>query len=87
MLIVVAFHPLGDDEILPQAADIATEVRRIEIVDDGVANSRIHKIDFSGFLQFIPEVPAERPQAENDKRLLQYSPSESIVYTIYRNLS
>jgi hypothetical protein len=33
-LIVVPFHPLGDDKILPQAAHITPQIRRIEIVDD-----------------------------------------------------
>ena len=48
LLIVVLFHPLGDDKIFPQTAYVATQVRRIKIVDDGVANARIPKKDFSG---------------------------------------
>jgi len=34
-LIVVSFHPLGDDEILPQTAHVIPQVRRIEVVDNG----------------------------------------------------
>jgi hypothetical protein len=48
-LIVVPFDPLGDDKILPQTAHITPQIRRIEIVDDGIAHSGIHKIDFARF--------------------------------------
>ena len=34
-LIAVPFHLLGDDEILPQTAHVTSQVRYIEVVDDG----------------------------------------------------
>ena len=39
LLIVVPFHPLGDDEILPQTAQVTPQFRCIEVVDGRVARS------------------------------------------------
>jgi len=66
-LVVVPFHPLSNDEIFPESAYITAQVRWIEVIDDGIAYSRIHEIDLTGFLQFISQVPAEGPQTKNNK--------------------
>lgn len=66
-LVIDPFLALVHNEILPQGAGVRAQAQRLELIDDGVANSGIHEIVFRGAGHFLTEVAGESLDTVKDK--------------------
>ncbi|MGV2389092.1 MAG UNVERIFIED_CONTAM: hypothetical protein LVR29_14935 [Microcystis novacekii LVE1205-3] len=66
--VLAALQPFTDQKVLPQCADVCTQLQRTEVFENGISDSIVVKIYLSVTGNFIPQVSAEWHQSENDVR-------------------
>ena len=71
MVVLVALHPFGNDEILPQRPYILPHLRGSIVSYQGIPYAIVIKVYLAAGLEFVAQVARKRGQTEYDIALLQ----------------
>ena len=70
-MVVVVLDAFADNEIFPQRTNIVAQRQWVQVLDNGVADAVVVKVDFLSFLQLSTHITIECWQAEDDVALFQ----------------
>ena len=70
-VVFAVLHAFGDEEVLPERALVVAEGKRVQVLDDGIADAVVVEVDLPVFADLVAQVPAETVQAKDDERFFQ----------------
>ena len=62
----ILLHRLGYGKVFPQFTCIGAVFYLCKIADDGIADTKVPKIDFKTGIQFVAMIPRKGSKAEDD---------------------